>query len=646
MSRSCVVLARQESRASGLYHRAMDDLVQLAGDWWMWRDFAVRSAGFPVSGLDVFGPGDESERLSRTARDPRFQEAVTWQNPAALANAVLKVAARSPTKPSRARGREEIVASYWQRYCGKNDTIGFFGPLAWGRIADDGPPLHAHSGGLVRSRHVHFETWAVQAVAGAIDPELRIAAGPYAERDLRAALDAHPDHGVRARGLEALARLEAALGGVEAAAPDSLRASLAALDAVFVELTGCDPVRNPGMAYGARTLCYLDCMRDLEVTMGPTLVADMAPALQALFAAGRWWSGRVNTIGRRVIEQALPDGRGPFMPVLMQVMRQLMQLAPELGDALDELHRRLARLLADPDPATLGARAQVAFADREPAWPLAAFQSVDVQIAACGEAALAAGDHLAVVGDVHVGNNPLIQGVFAHRHADPSALLARITDTAGPGMPVMLPPWSPTLGFDARGMPLTSDDMVHLAVMPETRAQGGRRTWMPDELMVDGVDVVDRTGALRVPLIDAFWLPIFVSGARTFTLLPEEDHAPRVTIGDMVMRREGWAIPVTEVPERGEDVAAFARDRGMPRRLFSKSPLERKPMYLDTQSPVLSRILCRQARHAAAAAPGHRITFTEMLPAPDQCWLADAEGNHYVSELRMVAVERAAVARP
>ncbi len=61
---------------------------------------------------------------------------------------------------------------------------------------------------------------------------------------------------------------------------------------------------------------------------------------------------------------------------------------------------------------------------------------------------------------------------------------------------------------------------------------------------------------------------------------------------------------------------------------------------------MLSRILCRQAWHAAAAAPGHRITFTQMLPAPDQCWLADAEGNHYVSELRMVAVERAAVARP
>ncbi len=620
----------------------MSDTVPLAGTWELWRDFAVRSAGFPVSGLEVFGPGDESERLAQAAGDPRFQEAVTWQNPAALANAVLKVASRSPTKPpSKARGREEIVASYLQRYCGKNDTIGFFGPLAWGRIEDESPPLHARSGGLVRSRHVHLEAWPVQALAETLDPELRIAAGPHPERDLRAALDAHPDAAVRDRGLAALDRLEAARDAVAAAPPESLRAALAALDETFVELTGRDATRNPGMAYGARTLCYLDCMRDLDVTMGPGLVADMAPALEALFEVGRWWSGRVNGIGRRVIEAALPaGGRGPFMPVAMQAMKTLMQLPPELREALDEMHGRLGRLLADPDPTTIGIRAAAAFADREPAWPLGAFQSVDVQVAARSEPALAAGEYLAVVGDVHLGNNPLIQGVFAHRHADPDALTARITATVGPGMPVILPPWSPTMGFDARGMPRTSDDMVHLAVMPDARAQEGRRTWLPGELVVDGADLVDHTGDIRVSLTDAFWLPIFVSGMRVFSLLPNEEHAHRVTVGRMVLRREGWSIPVADIPERADDVAAFARDRAMPRRLFMKSPLERKPMYLDTESPTLSRILCRQARHARET-PAARMEFTEMLPGPDECWLADADGDHYVSELRMVAVDRA-----
>ena len=128
------------------------------------------------------------------------------------------------------------------------------------------------------------------------------------------------------------------------------------------------------------------------------------------------------------------------------------------------------------------------------------------------------------------------------------------------------------------------------------------------------------------PLDDVFALPIFVSAVRSFTLLPQEEHAPRVTVGRMVLRRESWSIPAAEIPERAEDVAAFARDRGMPRRVFMKSPLERKPMYLDTESPVLSRILCRQARHARET-PGARMEFTEMLPGPDECWLADADGE-------------------
>ena len=181
----------------------MDRHVPLAGDWALWRLFAVRSAGFPVGGLDAFGPGGESGRLAEVARDPLFREAVTWQNPAALANAVDKVAAGAPTKPSRARQREEIVASYWQRYCAKNDTIGFFGPLAWGQVAADGPPLRMRSGPLVRERAVHLESWGVQALATTLDESLVVAGGPHTERELRAALEsAHrpADPRARARG--------------------------------------------------------------------------------------------------------------------------------------------------------------------------------------------------------------------------------------------------------------------------------------------------------------------------------------------------------------------------------------------------------------------------------------------------------------
>jgi hypothetical protein len=620
-----------------------DDYAPIVGGWALQRDFAVRSAGFPVSGLEVFGRGDETERLRSVARQARFREAVTWQNPAALVNAVLNVAENAPTKPSRARGREEIVASYWQRYCAKNDTIGFFGPLAWGRIADDGPPLRSRAGPLVRERAVHLEAWPVQALAEALDPQLKIAAGPFAEHDLRIALEQHPDGRVRERGLASLDRLEAARDAVASAAPVRLLAALAALDAAFVELTGREPVRNAGRAYGARTLCYLDCMRDLDVTIGPGLLEEVAPALRVLFEAGSWYCGRVNEIGRRVIERALPTGgRGPFLPVLMDALRTIMQLPPELAEEVAELQRRFAQVLADPDPATIGERAAVMFSDRVPAWRHAAFHSIDVQIAAHNEADVIAGEWLAVVGDIHLGNNPLMQGVFAHRHPNPPALLRLQHDAIGSRFPVLVPPFAPGMGVDARGAPLLPDAAIRIAAMPDTRAPGRQQTWLPHELLVDGTDLVDRSGTFRLPLLEVFWLPIYIASARTFDPQPKRDHAPRLAIGHTVLAREAWNVLATDLPPRGQDVPAFARALGLPRHVFVKSPLERKPMYLDTESPVLARILCRHARHAAAQSPRHRIRFTEMLPTPEQTWLEDADGKRYVSELRLVALDKRA----
>jgi hypothetical protein len=537
------------------------------------------------------------------------------------------------------------VASYWQRYCAKNDTIGFFGPLAWGRVTDDGPPLHAHCGRLIAQRDVHFEAWAVQALAERLDPELRVAAGPRTEHELRVALEHHADEDVRARGLAALGSLEAARDDVASASPDALDEALARLDSVFIELTERDPTRNPGMAYGARTLCYLDCLRDLEVTVGPGFVRDVAPALEVLFEAGRWYSGRVEKVCWPVVEAALPDhDRGPFGPVLGSVLGTLFGLgaglAGDLGRVVQELHRRLETLLTDPDPATIGGRAISAFADYEPAWRHSVFSSVDLQVAASDEAAVAVGDYLVVVGDIHLGGNPLIQGVFAHRHPDPPGFMARFVDGVGQGLPMLLPPWTPTMGVESRGLPATTDDMVHIAVLPQTRAQAGRRTWVAEELLVEGTDLVDRTGVLRVPLRDVFALPIFIAGMRMLSLLPDHEHSPRVTIGNTVLRREGWNVRAADVPEQAEDIARFARELGMPRRVFTKSPLERKPMYLDIQSPTLCRIFCRQARQAAAQSTQAQLSITEMLPLPEQCWLADADDNRFVAELRLVAQRR------
>ena len=118
-----------------------------------------------------------------------------------------------------------------------------------------------------------------------------------------------------------------------------------------------------------------------------------------------------------------------------------------------------------------------------------------------------------------------MQGVFAHRHPNPPTLLRLQHNTVGSRFPVLVPPFAPGMGVDARGAPLLPDDAIRIAAMPDTRAPGTQRTWLPHELLVDGTDLLDPTGSFRLPLLEVFWLPIYISTARTFDPQPEQPRA-------------------------------------------------------------------------------------------------------------------------
>ena len=77
--------------------------------------------------------------------------------------------AREPVDAVRKRGRrnESLVAKYLQRYCAKNETIGFSGPNGWGAVREDGPAITLWTGpSLVALRAAQFEYWAIDAAAG------------------------------------------------------------------------------------------------------------------------------------------------------------------------------------------------------------------------------------------------------------------------------------------------------------------------------------------------------------------------------------------------------------------------------------------------------------------------------------------------
>ncbi len=190
-------------------------LVPLPGSGWaVWRDAQLRSAGFPAAGLDRFsapecaaaadafldgraGRADleaahaatvaqDRAVVAEIAADPLFREALTWQNPGAAARIAMEAPAGQSAwqQRNRSKAKDNLITRYWQRYCAKNDTIGFFGPTAWVSLDPDAPAVRAHHGDrLVRDRTVYFEYWALEAFAShlAADPQIRpwLPVGPW-----------------------------------------------------------------------------------------------------------------------------------------------------------------------------------------------------------------------------------------------------------------------------------------------------------------------------------------------------------------------------------------------------------------------------------------------------------------------------------
>ena len=111
--------------------------------------------------------------LRAVTRDPAFRAAVLWQNRGALTHAIGRLAS-TPVDDvdSVTRKHELLVASYLQRYCVKNDTIGFFGPVGWARLSAGSPAIAVTCGpALVSAREVYFESWCIDALARALDAD-------------------------------------------------------------------------------------------------------------------------------------------------------------------------------------------------------------------------------------------------------------------------------------------------------------------------------------------------------------------------------------------------------------------------------------------------------------------------------------------
>ena len=155
--------------------------LELTDGWQLWRRAALRAAGMPCDWLEPFAtePTDEAPAGTATAGDDRTGDgaaaqrsaaavrgflrhepavaAIAWQNPGLIDNwvggYVAALAAEERPALHRRSQREAKIAKYAQRYCAKNDTIGFFGPVGWATLDDEAPRTEVvGSGKLAGSR--------------------------------------------------------------------------------------------------------------------------------------------------------------------------------------------------------------------------------------------------------------------------------------------------------------------------------------------------------------------------------------------------------------------------------------------------------------------------------------------------------------
>jgi surfactin synthase thioesterase subunit len=757
-------------------------LVPLPGTGWqVWSSGLLRTAGFPAHGLDLLAAPDCAAvadehlagragldtfraafdqaaravgmRLAGVAADPAFREAVTWQNPDAMV-ALDKLAA-DPDAPSnnKRREREKIVARYWSRYCGKNDTVGFFGPVCWVSVTGGPNGISAEPGpNLLRPRRLaHLEWWALTAFADhhATDPDaqpwypltrqphhdlrdglllrpghpplplpradaavLALADGRSAadvarlavadpnsglrkeddvyllagrlagqgllrwrldlpldltgERHLRAWVDGIGDQTVRHRIGADLRRLEAARDAVGAAAgdADAVRAAVAHLDAEFAAVTGNAPRRSAGQTYAGRVLCYEDTERDLDVVIGQPLLAALAAPLGILLRAARWLTvaiaGAYRDAFRALYEEMAAELGNAEVPLgeLWFLANGLVYGVGErpVDAVMAEFVHRWATLFGLDDlpdgtrrvnlaSADLAGPARRAFPAERPGWSAGRLHSPDLLLCAGSAEELARGEFTAVLGELHAAWLTCTSGAFVQFHPDREALLAAVHRDLGPRTVPLYPTDFPAL--TAR--------IADLLVGPGDHRVGHAPApvWNQDQLVpvsaltvsdVDGELVARDRGGRSWSLVELFGEFLGTFAADAYKLAGGAGHTPRITIDRLVVARETWRTTVgatglagvVHYPDRYLAARRLGRELGLPDRVFVKVGTEVKPCYVDLTSPVSVATLCTML-HAAQAqhGPDVPVTLTELLPAPDQAWVPDAEGRRYFSELRL-----------
>jgi hypothetical protein len=703
---------------------------------------------------------ENSRVLHEIAAWPRFREAVTWQNRKAVHTALdtLLRAKVAGSLTSKTRQDEELVTRYLQRYCAKNDTIGFFGPMGWAEFISSGKALVACPGPeLLESRKVYFESWPIEALAKKIAYDsnvyawivpirmpfirvegsilhhplygatripaeqatilracdgnspakwiaravLRNASAPlrsetqvykmmaelagkgllfwefnipfeaHPERRLREALQRIEEPGIRRNALSMLDELELAREDLAACAgdPERLDTALSHMEETFTRLTGVSSTRGEGQTYAGRTIIYEDCRRDIKVELGPELLESIARPISLLLAAARWLTWEFADVFRKKFRKIYGElsratvGSAVDAAVFFQHAKSYLFAGKEDNLGLpvqQEFQKKWERILKiDASREELhysseNLREQVLqeFAAPRAGWGSARYHSPDIMIIAASQEAVQNGDYMLAMGEFHIGGNTLASGLFVNQHPAPEDLVRAVEEDMGSPHVVGIPPRDTPELLARTASALVPDSVFRLEYGKDGFTSNRAKALPISALVIEDQDgqltARTRDRRLQFDIIEVLGGLFHVMVVDSFRMLGTKPHTPRIFLDRLVIKRESWRFSAQELTfaqqkhsaERFLGARRWAIAHDLPRFNFFKVPIERKPAYLDLESPALIDVFCKMVRRMLEAKLSKAtVEVTEMLPAMDGLWLRDSAGQCYTSELRIVAVD-------
>jgi Lantibiotic dehydratase, N terminus len=475
---------------------------------------------------------------------------------------------------------------------------------------------------------------------------------------------------LRTAALAKLAELTQARDRAALAAgdPAALNRALRELETTFTRLTGAAPSHHHGQAYGARGLVYEDCLRDIDVELGPALTTHLGPPLGLVLTSARWAAGEMShrlesalrplyAELRRQTGQEAVDGYAFYNLALSRLL--LRRGRQDWATSVERDFQARWSAVLGPLPAgarrvrftaaELAERCQAQFGAARPTWTLTRYFSPDVMIAAAGDAAFRRGEFDLVLGEIHAGNT-LLWSCFLSQQPHLEEIRRALEEDTGTEL-VVLPQMLKASWTQRLNLGLTLPHWYRFQFADEPPG-GSEMQRVPAGALVveeigEGLRARTRDGRVTFSVVDLFssYLTVECSALIGAMLAPER-HLPRVQIDRVTVARERWGFAADELefaalPEGGERFLAlrrWAREFGLPRFSFYKLSTERKPCFLDLDSPVSGDIFAHQVRAGRQADAAARVGVSEMLPGLDEAWLRDADGNLYTSELRLAAL--------